>query len=730
MFFSTENLVSQTIVAGLPWEFVPTEKIGAQVRGNKEDRQAWYNNPSTKHCFYTGIEPTNPNIRPGKTNPPRFINAFCADYDAKISDERVDEAVASMKIKPAWVERSLGGNIRLVWTLAHPLPVDDYSFCSFVLESAAKWLQLDLLPALDEPAFLSPSRLLCNGCAWRATGHPAIPAAALQAFFVKCGKGFRFSQSSETEIPLDVIEAECKRLFPSFDWPGDFMLESQGPTFWLPESVSPLSAILKPNGIFTFSAHATKPFYTWADILGPEFVKNFVEASITKATLDIWWDNRRFWRKINSLYDANGKEEILNYLVVNCGLTNKPTKAGPSSVELALNHIFNQNRVKGAAPFVFRPAGPIYFQGERMLNTYVNRPIAPAVGKQVWGPQGNFPFLSMLLDNLYDPPTQLMHWLAWFQYYYRCALENTPMPGQNMFMMGGVGIGKTYVNREVVGTAVGGYVDASDYLVEGVTFNSHLMYKPHWCLDDDTPADSARANARLHAVFKKTAANQQVLSTQKFEHSVMVEWAGRIGCTTNLDHVSSRIVGPMDNNSLDKTSLFRCSASSKIKFPTRADMNGIAARELPFLLRWLLDWQVPDEVLRDSRYGFAAFHEKSLLDQSRQSSNSTPFKELLIESLDEFFKASPEQTEWRGTVSQLIKMMMANPLNDFVMRSVRLEQVARYLEQIQKEGLLLGSTETGPMQTRIWVFKNHNAPIERPPIDVSVLPSPAVFSPV
>lgn len=717
MFFYAENLISQILLPGDPWSFVPTAQITAQIRGDKEERQAWYQNPNTKHCFYTGIEPINPNIRPGKENNPHKIHAFCADYDAKIPDTRVKEAISIMRFKPTYTERSLGGNVRLVWILPRPLLVDDYSFCGYILESAVKWLQLELLPALDEPAFVAPSRLLCNGCEWTPTGYPPMPEQALQSFFVDAGRKFRFKPANETDIPMTVVEKAMREKFPSLDWPGEFAPESQGPSFWIPESVSPMSAIIKPTGIFTFSAHATKPFYTWSDILGAEFVKQFTDTTVSKATSDIWWDSKRFWRRIRGVYASIGAAEMDNYLTVDCSMSAKPTKDGVAPLQLALSHIYNHNRVKAAVPFVFRASGPLEFLGERMLNTYIHKPIAPAEGPQTWGAQGNFPFLSILFDSIYDPAFQLSHFLAWYQYYYSSSWNQDPMPGQNVFLMGGVGIGKTLINRQIVGVSVGGFMDASDYLVDGSNFNSHLMHVPHWCLDDDTPSNSPTANAKLHAMFKKAAANQQHLSNEKFQVSGMTEWMGRIGCTTNLDFISSRIVGPMDNSSLDKTCLFRCSAVSKFKFPSRSETKKLINAELPFFLRWLLDWVVPDEVERDSRYGFRSFQEKSLLEQSHQSNPSSPFKELLVDSLARHFAENPNFTEWTGSVSQLIKMlMMTDPGNEFIMRSMKMEQVSRYMEQIQKEGVLQCTVDSGPMQTRVWKFlRSEPAPVKPTP---------------
>lgn len=702
-FWHVENLTKQTLRTGVaPWDFKATEDLTPAIRNDKNARQKWYQTPGTAHYFYTPLEPANPNIRPSKDNPPRAIHAFVADYDIRISPDRVKEAIAAMKLKPSWTERSLGGNVRLVWLLPRPLMTETYEFTCFILEEAIKWLNLGLLPALDEGAFTTPTRLLCNGCEWESTGHPALPEAEAQAFFVSCGKKFRFKGADGSNIPLDVIEAELKKRYPSFRWPTDFTADSQGPTFWIPESTSPLSAILKPEGFITFSAHAIKPFYSWSDVLGAEFVKQFAIESISKATTDIWWDGKRFWRKKGAYYVSLEGAELNNYFRVTCKLSPKPDSSGVSTVDSALNHIWSENHVVGAAPFVFQETGLLTYQGKRVLNTYVNRPTLPAASVTDWGVE--FPFLASLLDNIFDPAEQKVHFLAWWKHAYTCALEKRPLPGQNVFFMGGANIGKTFLNRGPVAESLGSFVDASDFLVRGATFNSELFESPLWCVDDECAGDSESSRQQFQNMLKKVTANQSFRFNKKFEVSSMLEWCGRVIITTNLDFVSSRMLGSMDNTSSDKTSLFKCAPRSKIQFPERADLVRIYRSELPFLLRWLLNWNPPSQCVPDVRFGYESYHEPSLLDQAHQGGKSASFQEILIDSLNEFFVSHPDQKEWRGSVTSLLRLLYFNPANEVIMRTMRMEQVSRYIENIQRGGTLKCSAETGDQKIRVWIF--------------------------
>jgi hypothetical protein len=706
-FFYAVNLTERTLHTGMqPWEFVQTEEITAQIRGDKTSRQEWYANTATKHYFYTLIEAANPNQRPSKDNPPKYLHGLAADYDIAIPPERITEAIKAMKVKPAYVERSIGGNARLVWLFKQPLAVDTCEFCSYVMTEAIKWLNLGLLPALDEPAFVAFSRLLCNGCQWQSTGHGPVPDNELQAFFVKCGRDFRFQpEANATDIPLDIVEKALLEKFPNlFSWPTDFQVDSQGPSFWVEGSTSPMSAIVKKEGMFTFSGHAPKPFYTWGEILGKDFVAKFTTDSIARATAEIYWDSKKFWKKKGGIYVSLEMPELSNYFKVQCRLSAKPGKDGTSAVDAALDHIYNTGYVRGGASFIFRPGGLLDFNGKKIINTWVNQVMQPAEIITPWGPEGKFPFLSMFLENLFDPAAQLAFFLAWWKHFYTAAYTLLPMPGQNSFLMGPPGAGKTLLNRAVVGRSVGGFMDASDYLIHSGGFNSEMFEVALWSVDDETVGESSAKQALFHAMLKKTSANQQFKAHKKFEIPMLTEWMGRVIVTSNMDYISSRALGPMDNSSMDKTNIFRCAGSPKIIFPKRHQLSVIIDTELPYLLRWLLSWEPPEYVVRDTRYGFAAYHEPTLLEQAQHSGRGSSFKELLIEQLQGWFAANPAATAWKGTLVQLQRMLIDNPQNEFVMRSLRLEQTARYLETIQREGTLKCSVENGPLKTRIWVF--------------------------
>lgn len=690
-FFAVKNLTEKSLTSSEPWAFAgsrPTDKICL----DKFERQNWYRTKSTDWNFYTGIEPANPNQRASKDNPVKFIHAFVADYDIKISEERINEAILSNPIKPCYVERSLGGNCRLVWILPRPLPVETTDFAIWILQHAKKWLHLDLLPGLDEAAFEDPARLYCNGANWRATGYGTINENQIQPFFVESAKGFKFKAPEGNSIPLDVVEKAIRIKFPSFDWPVSFETDTQGPSFWIEGSVSPLSAFVKPDGMFTFSAHASKPFYPWSDILGPDFVKEKNAESITKATLDVYHDGHSYWRVIDGLYQSVSDGAIKVFLKKGCGIPEK-------KVEDAVYFLQENNRVTGAAPFVFRRPGLIEYNQRKVLNTWKNSVMQPAAS--VEGFENTW--LWSFINCLFDPKEQFDWAMAWVKHFYTSAHELTPRPGQNIFLMGPANKGKTFFCRHIVGKIVGGFVDASKYIVEGDSFGSENYHVPLWAIDDSTPGNSTAAHDKFAAMLKKTAANQSFRYNQKYEVPTTVEWMGRITVTANLDHISSRILGSLDNTSADKTSVFRCT-TNPITFPERYELQRLLLTELPLFCRWLLDWTPPETVKRDGRYGYESHHDQTLIDQTHQTSKAAPMKELLIEELQTYFQNNPEAQEWRGTLVQLVRLIQLNPLNDYVMRSLKLEMINRHLELIEREGIIKCRTEVGTSKQRIWIF--------------------------
>jgi hypothetical protein len=474
-----------------------------------------------------------------------------------------------------------------------------------------------------------------------------------------------------------------------------------------------VSAIVKPGGMFTFSQHATKPFYSWGDLLGAEFVTAATNESMAKATIDVWWDSKKYWFRGKDGYASHELRSFVLYLKTDCNMSAKPDPNGKSVIDEAVRHVEREQRVDAAVPFVFRPPGIVDFQGQKILNTYCRRAIQPCTGTQKWGPHGEFSFSAAMFDNLFrfNNGHQLPWFLAHWKWLYESALYEMPRPQMNFTLCGDPGKGKTLANREYVGMSVGGYADASDYLMKGAVFNSHLFCVGHWCVDDDTMTIDHDHLQRMQSMFKKMSSNQQHEHNKKFEVSGMLEWMGNTGVSINADFRSTRIISAMDAGSLSKMCLYRCVSDedSQFTFPSYVEMKKILIAERPALLRWLVDWTPPDYVIRSrDRYGFMAYQEPTLLEQTQQTSTVAPFRETLLEALIHFFAEHKDRAEWTGTVTQLVRLM------DGQGSKIRVELVNRYLEQIQREGTIKCENRTGNWNTRLWIFRRADFDINKP----------------
>lgn len=706
MFYAATNL-GHTAVSPCPapWDFKIEKEIPAQIRGDKESRQEWYSAFDTVHNFYSAFEGVNPGQRVSKENPPHCLRGFVADFDIKMSKERILEAIDKMPIKPSYFENSLGNQWRLVWLCRVVSLGGNYEYATLLQKMARELLRLDLLPALDGPAFEAPSRLYANGGIWESTGAPAIPETKLQAFLVRVGKKFLFKAGDSTQIPIAEAEKALRAKFPGFDWPSEFAVGSQGPSFWIPESASPMSAIVKEGGIFTFSAHAEKPFYSWADLLGKEFVKDFLEASISSATSGIYFDSQNYWRLTPSgLFVHENDKGMDLHLTVTARMSTKSDSTGTSPRDQALEHIRKFQRVEGVAPFAFQKSGLLTLDGLQYINTYNRKPIQPSGETELWGK--NFPGMGRHYDWLFTPKgeEQLEHFLCWWKILYGSALFLKPTSGQNIIMRGGPGVGKTWSGRQNVGYSIGGSIDVSDFLVKGKAFNGTYFDYGLWSLDDDSPTDGTHAVRSIHAQLKKIAANDDFVWEQKYRRSCKTLWNGRVFITTNLDMASGRLV-QFEEGSNDKLNLYSVRPDvGDFIFPDRADMLAIRDREMPHFLQYLIDLKIPEKFADPKRWGIISYQDDKLMNLTRQSSPSATFKEVLLDCLHAFFTQHPTAEKWTGPVAKLQMLMSSNPLVQETLRSVKMDQTARHLEVIQNEHSIPMHVETGSRNVRLWTF--------------------------
>ncbi|VGO17572.1 hypothetical protein PDESU_06170 [Pontiella desulfatans] len=524
-----------------------------------------------------------------------------------------------------------------------------------------------------------------------------------------------------TVIPMAVVSAEVERQFPG-RWHGDFYIGARGIRFWDAESDNQTAAVVRETGMQCFTGGTA--FVPWSVILGRQFVSQFEADRIGGSVTDVYFDGRDYWRQRSSgEWRSYSKADIALYLKVDRGLRPQVSRGETfSEVDQAILRIQDHQDIHCAAPLVHRPKGIVLIDGHRVLNTSTVTVLQPATDEEYYqavclaggasasmtdpSAQSNnhqpstnncpYPWLYDYFNGYFDPPEQLDYFYAWLQRWYQSALEGRMRPGQASFFAGVPNTGKTLLSNVILSRIFGGHIDASSFLSGEDGFNSHLFTSAVWAVDDVVPLTDNKSHLKFSALIKKMAANRTFSVREKYRVDKLIEWNGRVVVTCNTDPESIRILPDVDLSNRDKINLFRIAERDTFTFPR--DVESIIAAELPFFLRWLLDWQPPDEVIGDTRYGVRTYCEDSLFEAARHSSSAYSFLEVLLK----FFEGQVEDT-WEGSSTELLSAM----LNDQdglagIAAKYTPAKVGRELSKLASQGY---AVEQGRRHaTRVWII--------------------------
>lgn len=729
-FYAIRNLRSSEAQVCYPWE---SDTPPPEEASNPKTKGQWRTSASTNHEFYSAFEGLNPNVRVTEKgiggddgNPPAIMHGLVADIDQRHTDEAVDKAVASFpaEARPMWVERSVSGNLRLVWVFEKPIKVASGAFAETLLRTfLSRWGIDDRLGGLDK-AFTSYTQYYCNGGNWRQVGSETSDDAVKTVVY-RAAISHRWSDERQAHvIPLDKIREELlkdDRFIERWGVESSFEVNSRGRTWWVEGSDSPNSAVVFTTGMYTFAAHATKSFYPWSELLDYNFVKSYSDRSASAATDGIYFDGKQYYRKlIDGKWKAFGKEDIMTFLTSAKGLSaKKPKGDGASDAVKAVLFIQEHHYVDGAVPVVFRPEGLVEVNGKSVLNTSTKRVIRPApVDCPAWGE--NFEYIASVVDALFPVSYEgRKYFLSWLSVFYKMALSESLSSGHNVVVAGGAGMGKTLLQRGIIAKLFGGMAEAGDYLMGKDSFGGELFENALWCLDDASVA----ANREMHRVFseaiKKMAANRTHKVHAKYAMPAQTMWQGRVMVSCNDDAQSVQMLPAMDMSIADKLILLRVPAGSrKPEFLPFAEGEAVIGKELPHFARFLECWTIPEECADpDPRFGgLRHWADPYLVRTANHSSSTAPLAEILDDFMTSFAAMSPSSAYWEGTAAQLHAALNADTGRKESMRSYPLEKLMTQLTALVQKGYRIELASESPH--RIW-----RLPV---PSDEAKVPKPAV----
>lgn len=683
------NRLGAAAVEMEPWNYVPA--VPQEAKENKVAFDKWAKDKSTSHCFYYGYECENPVHRPGRDNPVRNLRAIIADYDVVGSKSITDEEIESVKgalpqhLWPTFSHKTFSGGARLVWLLESPIPCGHDAYRKALLGYISlRVLKLNkLLPGLDQTAFVNPTITFDVGSDWKQVGEPLVSSQVEQWCFDASTKTtFRKKDFEGEEIPLAEVEAEVHKKFPG-RWNGPFEVNCRGPVFFRDDSANPTAAVVTEKGMVCFSTE--KIFYPWDEIFGKAWVESFVQDKVGRATEDIFYDGRQYWYPDDRERWVSNQKEILQLLLRARGLDcDRPKAGGLSQLEAAMNYVHQSRRVDVIAPLVYVPKRLMDVDGKRTLNISHLKVMEPADGEQEWGPTGNFPWLSEFLETLLDEE-QRNYFLAWWQWYYTGAWTGCPNKGHAMFISGPVSNGKTFLSNIVVASSMGGHFPATKFLLGETQFNKGPSEASLWTVDDASPAQQDNTMHKFSERVKQLVVNGTFEVRAMYRDGVDITWSGRrLMITLNDDPVSMRMLPSLDN-SIDDKVMFIKTTQPTVSFNQTPEKNNERVRsEMPFLLRWLVDWKPPEEVMdRRGRLAVKKFVHPDLREGSLGASGAHDF----LQVLDVWFNrrridGDVTSDVWEGTAADLLSNMASDPSMRELIRVEDVRKIGRKLGQL------------------------------------------------
>lgn len=665
-----------------PWEFKPTpEALQTMTEMSKNSRREYLSKPG-RWLIYSAVGGMAEAARISKENPPAVVRGLVIDYDASTPDGVVDDLI-EQKIKqveffPNWIERSLSGNLRLVWVFERELLVPDENFATKFLEAFAEKVRgVGLLAGYDKQS-LEPAQVWTNGVSWRQFSKTPVPWEIV--FGVACDVSSRIDRGS-VEIPYAVLQEELEKRWPG-RWQGPFDLDCTGVRFWDKNADNPQGCRVKPDGMQCFTGHTG--FMSWAQIFGPPWVNSQKALNLGMAAGETYWDEKTFFQRNGPEWVRLSTEDLQRDLRVK-EISNKPRKGQISSdIDRVIRHIQRNNKIEGAAPVVNRKPGVIVLDGRRILNTSTIKAMAPSDRTGI--EPGEIPIVWDILSGMYGEASTgpLAHWLAWMKRFYVGVLEYRPLMGQAIFICGPKNCGKTLLSWRVIKPLVGDRAaNPYEYFTGQTTFNAELFESPLLSINDEEGFGNMQTRFKFQARLKSFTVNPAHMYHRKFSTPFSVEWSGRLVVTLNDDPESVGVLPEVNSNTRDKLMFFQAQDRPQ-GWEDSMTLEPKIAAELPLFARFLLEYKVPPAIHVGGRMGVQSYFEPKIERMSAQQNVHYTMLETLNCWIDLDPYWAPEVAEWVGDPTRFYAELTKLETMQQVARDLNPQRCATQLDTLAR----------------------------------------------
>lgn len=648
------NLSSSIASPCSPWE----GEINQPPSMEPEVAKHWGIQNSTDGMFVSGFEGRAAAMRVTKDNPAARIHAFIADYDAELTNEDFISGIGGKTkagLKPMYAHRTPSGGARVVWMFEEPMQIPAGLIPAFLKRVAKELGAKRIFPGLDEN-HVKPEQYYAWYLPVTKVGETPLRTETVYSWFAATiDADHKYRGEGPVEIPMDRVRNRVQELYPD-KLLGQLEVGTRTNAFWTPTSDNPTACVVTPTGIVSFSQD--KSFYTWSDILGSGWVKEFEEDRLGAPLANYYYDGKRYWRQDGGGSWRDTSEETSRKDIAGIyGLSLAPMqRGGMCEVDQTMLRVRETRRVDEAGPMLFSKEEVVHLGTRKILNISRVKVLEPRLEVcEKWG--DGFPWIAKFLDGFFNPHDSLEYFLAWLHHFYTSAKEGKQSQGQAIFIAGPVGVGKTLMGTQIVSRLMGGGCDASGHISGESEFNAEMFEVGVLNVDDTIASTSHEKHLLFSNTVKKFVANRRHRYRAMWKNPTTIEWSGRVFVTLNDDPDSMRAVPYTDASILDKLMLFKASAVGTV-FPNSKELQRILDGELPAFARWLTDMEIPDSLRSSSRFEVKCYHHADILEDTRTTHPNHAFSELLDEFMEGFNRANPKDTTWRGSATQLLNQML------------------------------------------------------------------------
>jgi len=321
----------------------------------------------------------------------------------------------------------------------------------------------------------------------------------------------------------------------------------------------------------------------------------------------------------------------------------------PLDADRALCAIQTEGHINFAGPLAGHPRGLHHVSGSRLLAT-----ISPRI---ITSQQGEWTTLRAVLKGLLgnDPDlgeTQLETFLAWLKIARESLVTNRRRPGQAVALAGPRGSGKSLLIDITEALLGGRRANPYAFFTGRTGFNADLAGAELLAVDDEAGSTDIRSRRAFSANIKSCLFSGAVRIEGKNKTAFTLRPCWRLMIALNDEPEALLVLPPITEDIGDKISLFRCH-KRPLPMPahTQEQRDEFFAKlmgEIPAMLHWLENWQIPEE-LREERCGVRAIHHPSILSGLHELSPEG----ALISLIDTAEAAGGIVLPWTGTAAEL-----------------------------------------------------------------------------